>query len=209
MRHPVSTLGRRKGQRSTVFDGVVGDLIDPQAPLDTGPCARQDADGVRMTATALACGGVHACGPAAGMPRIVCEAGDGPALAVVAGRAEGDISALAGLVGHGRDASFGGELRVAGATLTYVTELGEDLCRAHPAGAGQRHYDAAVGQCGDAVLDTPGELGDLVDQTLEHESSHEWTPYKRAECGRRPPRGPNGAAARDYDEADTRTRHGK
>src|SRR5271165_2275020 len=79
-----------------VLGGIVGLAVLPGAPehADPGPC--KDAHGMDVLAAAIPGAGVDAGGPAGGMARIVCKAGNGRAQVLVAGRSKHDAAALAG-----------------------------------------------------------------------------------------------------------------
>jgi hypothetical protein len=98
------------------------------------------------------------------VPGVVGNAGDGGAQAVIAGPAEDDTAAFAGLVGDGADAGLSGELVLGREPLAHVAELGQDLGGADATGAGEGGYDLALGQFADGVFDARGKLGDLSDQ---------------------------------------------
>src|SRR5690349_12650455 len=95
-------------------------------------------------------------GPGAGVSGVVGEAGDGGAQAVIAGAAEEDATALAGLVGDRAHAGFGGELTLAWEALAHVIEFGKDLSGADTPGAREGHNDLAIRQFGDGVFDARG-----------------------------------------------------
>src|SRR5688572_4640930 len=136
MRHPVSTLLRNFDAAGAGMDGwVVDGAVGPDAPQHASPGTSQYAHCVRMIATALARGVIKAGGPGAGMARVVGKTGDGPAQSMVAGPAEGDGAAFAGLVGDGHDAGLGAQLLGAGEALGHVAQLGQDLGGADAPGA--------------------------------------------------------------------------
>src|SRR5947207_10713892 len=137
MRHPVSTPCCVETERGTMASGIVSASIGPHTPEHAGPGAGEDANGVRMIATARAGLGIDGRRPLRCMARVIGEAGNGAAQAVVAGPAEGDAAALAGLVSQRRDAGLGGQMRVAGEAVTDIAQLGEDLRGAHLSGSWQ------------------------------------------------------------------------
>ena len=143
---------------------VVGFAIDPGAPDDAQPGAREDANGVRMVAAARAGLRVDDGRPRRGVARVVGQAGQRGAQAVIAGPAEGHGLGLARGVGDGRDAGLGGELFVAVEALAHAAQLGQDLRGADAPGTREAHQDAAVVAGGDVVLDAAGEQPDLFDQ---------------------------------------------
>jgi len=175
-RHPVSTLVGELG-RGAVLGGVVGGMGLPGLPEDADPGAGEDADGVGVVAAALAGLGVDVCCPGRGVAGVVGEAGDRPAQTAVAGPAEDDPAALAGGVGDRADAGLGGELIVGREAFADVTQLGQDLGRAEASGAREGHDDAAVGQCGDPLLDRCGERLELAGEGREQagEGAHQLT----------------------------------
>ncbi len=116
MRHPVSTHVHDECG-GTVFSGIVGESIDPQSPQHADPSAREDADGMGMITAAGASAAVHGCGPDAGVARVISQTSDSASQAMIAGPTKGDAAGLAGLVRHGCDASFSGELRATGDVL--------------------------------------------------------------------------------------------
>jgi hypothetical protein len=122
---------------------------------------------VGVVAAARPGAGVDAGGPVAAVAGVVGEAGYGLAKPAVAGPAEDDAAALAGLAGDRAQAGLGGELVGGEVTRADVAELGEDLCGADLSGPREGHDDPPVGQGGDGVLDAAGEPGDLGDQVLE------------------------------------------
>ena len=81
-----------------------------------------------MITAAGACALIDIGGPAAGVARLISEAGQRAAQPVVAGPSEGDRAVLARLIGHGSDTRLGGELRFGGEALANGSELGKDLC---------------------------------------------------------------------------------
>jgi hypothetical protein len=95
------------------------------------------------------------------VPRVIGKAGDGGARAVIAGPAEDDAAAFAGLVGDRANPGLGGELGFDLEALAHVTQLGEDLGGADPTGPGEGHDDLAIRQLSDGVFDARGELGNL------------------------------------------------
>ena len=122
---------------------------------------------MRVVAAAAFGALVDVAGPGRAMPGVVGKAGDGGAQAVIAGPAEDDAAALAGLVGDGADAGLSGELVLGLEALAYVTEFGQDLGGADATGAREGGYDFAIGQFADGVFDARGQLGDLSDQRGE------------------------------------------
>ena len=107
--------------------------------------------------------------------RVVGQAGDGGAQAVVARPAECDGLGLAGLVGQRGDAGLGGEVIVAVEALTHAAQFGEDLGGADASGAREAHQDAAIVEVGQLMLDAAGELADLLDDGLQgrDDAAHE------------------------------------
>ena len=167
MRHPVSTPCCDGRQGGAMACDIVGGAIVPHAPQYAGPSARQDADGVRMIATARACFGINLGCPLRSVARVVGETGKGATQAMVAGPAERDAATLPRLVSQRCHTGFGGQLRIAGEAVAYIAQFGEDLCGADLAGTRQRHDELTVGQLGYGVLDTRGELGDLFDDDVQ------------------------------------------
>ena len=110
---------------------------------------------------------IDVCRPGVGMARLIGEAGERAAQAVVAGEAKDHAAMFAGFVGDGGDTGLGGELRFGREAFTNAAELGEDLSGADAAGARKRHDDLAVGQVCHGVLNAGGELGELGDQALQ------------------------------------------
>ena len=74
-----------------VIRGVGG----PAGPDDSDPSAREDPDGVGLSAAARAGASVGAASPGGGVPRVVGEAGDGHPGLPVGGVAEADGAGLA------------------------------------------------------------------------------------------------------------------
>lgn len=151
-----------------VLGGVVGFAVDPGPPEDAEPGSCENADCVGVIASTGSCSFVDVCGPWRAVSGVVGEAGDGGAEPMVAGPSEGDAAALAGSVGDGSDAGFGGELVFGLEALAHIAELGEDLCGIDAAGAGKGHDDLAIGERRDRVLDACRELGELGDERRKH-----------------------------------------
>ena len=129
MRSPVSSrLGLilvEESLQGLVLCGVVGGSVLPALPDDVEPGAGEDADGVRVVVASAAGSVVDVGGPGVGVSGVGGEVADGVAQLFVAGPAEADDSALAGLSGRGRDAGEA-EQRLAGGELgATVTDLGE------------------------------------------------------------------------------------
>src|SRR4051794_41678947 len=97
MRHPVSTLQGDVACERSVLGGVVGGVVLPAAPQDAGPCAAEDARGVRVVAAAVDRALVDVVGP--GVP--VAGGGGGRAGAgswgVFRGPAGGDGAGVCGV----------------------------------------------------------------------------------------------------------------
>src|SRR4051794_34801434 len=140
--------------------GIIGLAVDPGAPEDAHPSSGQDANGVGMVAAPGPGPHVDIGGPGARVARVVGEACDRGAQALVAGPPPSDAPGLAALVSDGSNAGLGGELPFGLEALAHVAELGEDLGGADPACAREGHDDRAVGQVGDLVLDAAGQPGD-------------------------------------------------
>ena len=82
---------------------------------------------MRVIAAACSRAAVDAAGPSVGMARVVGQASDGTAQAMIAGPAEAHAARLARLVGHWHDAGLGGQPIVIGEALAHVAQLGQDL----------------------------------------------------------------------------------
>src|SRR5713101_1670725 len=176
MRHPVSSSSCGdlvEALGATVRGAVVRLMRAPAAPENTQPGAGEDADGVRVIASAAARPAVDVGRPDGAVARVVGETGERLAKALVAREAEGDSAMLARGVSDGCDAGLGGELVVAGEAGAVVTQLGEDLGGVDAAGTRQRSDDWPVWVRGDGVLDGRRELGELRNEGLED-------PYQRA-----------------------------
>jgi hypothetical protein len=106
-------------------------------------------------------------GPWALMSGVVGAAGESGPQAFVAGPSPTDVPGLVALAGGGGEAWLGGKLVIALEVFAQVTELGEDLSGADPAGPGEGHQDLAVGQFGDLVRDAAGDLSDLGHEVLQ------------------------------------------
>ena len=65
---------------------------------------------------------------------------------MVAGPAEDDAAAFAGLMGDRADPGLGGELGFGLEALSDIAQLGKDLGRADTAGAREGHDDLAIRQ---------------------------------------------------------------
>jgi hypothetical protein len=169
VRHPVSSSAWLvAGCGGAVQGRAVWGAIDPGSPKDAYPSSCEDADGMRMVASAGAGPLVDVGGPRGRVAGVVGEAGDGSTQAVVAGPSEDDAAGSAGGVGDGADAGLGGELVGGLEAVADVAEFGEDLGGADASGSGKGHDDLPVGQLGNGVLDAGGELGDLATQAFEN-----------------------------------------
>src|SRR6516162_3780932 len=153
--------------RAAMSRRIVKRSVLPGTPEHAHPGSGEDTDGMRVVAAAASGALVDVGGPGRAMPRVVGKAGDGGAQTVIAGPAEDDASAFAGLVGDGADAGLSGELVLGLEALAYVTEFGQDLGGADATGAREGGYDFAIGQFADGVFDARGQLGDLSDQRSE------------------------------------------
>ncbi len=121
-----------------------------------------------MVATACARLRVDVLRPRGLEPRVAGPGRDREAQAFVAGVAEYDAAALAGSMRHRGDAGLGGELVLRLETLGVLTELSNDLCSVHLAGAREGHHDLTCGGLCDVMLDAAGEDGNALDQCAEH-----------------------------------------
>ena len=115
--------------------GFIGCVIGPGTPDDAQPGAREDANCVRMIATAGAGRAVDASSPLIGVARVVGQAGNGLAQAMVAGPSKGHAAGLARLVGDRDGAGLSGQLVEGGEALSHVAQFGQDLRGADMAGA--------------------------------------------------------------------------
>src|SRR5882724_9117339 len=167
MRHPVSTSCELKALGGAVLRRVVRFAIEPCTPDHAHPSAREDAHGVRMITAAATSFRVDVRGPGTGVTGVVGQAGERGAQAMVAGPAEGDSSAFAGLIGQRSDAGFSGQMLVAGEALSIAAQFGQDLRGADTACAREAHQDAAIVERGDGVLDAVGQPADVLDDSDE------------------------------------------
>jgi len=87
--------------RATMSRRIVKGSVLPGAPEHAHPGSGEDTDGMRVVAAAAFGALVDVAGPGRAMPGVVGKAGDGGAQAVIAGPAEDDAAAFAGLVGDG------------------------------------------------------------------------------------------------------------
>src|SRR6266508_2019635 len=176
MRHPVSTLGKLKGNGSTMQVRLVRGSGEPGTPEHAHPSAREDANGVRVITASGAGAVIDGGSPGTAMTRLIGEASKCAAQAVVASPAEGHRALLAGLVGHWRDTCFGSELSFGREALAHAAQFSQDLGGADAAAAREGHDDLAIGEACDGVLDARGEFGELRDQALKDagEAVHEF-----------------------------------
>src|SRR6185437_15458282 len=143
---------------------VIRFAIRPSSPDHAHPGTSEDAHGVRVIAAAGAGPVVDVSGPDAGVPRVVGEAGQSGAQAMVAGAAEGDGPGFARRVGDGTNTGFGGQPGLVSEAFTYAAELGKDLRSANAPGPRKAHHDASIVERFDVVLDAAGQQADLLDE---------------------------------------------
>src|SRR5712692_4162879 len=171
MRHPVSTpVASSRGEdelRRPMPSDVVRGVILPAPPQDADPRPGKDPNRVRVIAAATERAGVDGGRPGGGVARVVGKGGERVAEALVAGPAKDDGVMLAGGVGDGRDAGFGGELFVRGEAGAVIAQLGEDLRGVHGTTAGQALNEWAVGMVSEGGGDRRAELLDLRDEGHE------------------------------------------
>ena len=120
---------------------IVKGSVLPGAPEHAHPGSGEDADGMRVVAAAAFGALIDVGGPGRAMPGVVGKAGDGGAQAVIAGPAEDDAAAFAGLVGDWADAGLSGELILGLEALAHIAEFGQDLGGADSTGARERRDD--------------------------------------------------------------------
>jgi len=120
---------------------IVKGSVLPGAPEHAHPGSGEDADGMRVVAAAAFGALIDVGGPGRAMPGVVGKAGDGGAQAVIAGPAEDDTAAFAGLVGDWADAGLSGELILGLEALAHIAEFGQDLGGADSTGARERRDD--------------------------------------------------------------------
>jgi len=166
MRLPVSTCCEQEASGG-VFVGVVRCAVLPRAPEDSEPGSGEDANGMRVSASSLSGVLIELRSPGAGMPGIVCEAGERSAQSLVAGPSPCDGAGFTTLVGDWCDAGLGSQVFLALEAVAHIAQLGGDLCRADLSGARKGHDDLSFGQFGNGMLDAAGKLADLGDEAFE------------------------------------------
>jgi hypothetical protein len=157
-------LGGQDVLECAVFGGVVADAVLPAVPDDVQPGAGEDADGVGVVVTSVTGAVVQVGGPGVGQAGVGGEVGDGVAQLFVAGPAEPDDAALAGLSGRGCGAGQAGQRLGGRESGAAVADLGEQPGGADAAGAGQGREDVGVGVRGELVVDLGREGLDLFEQ---------------------------------------------
>src|SRR5689334_5754871 len=90
--------------------GVIRDALLPARPDHATPGPREDADGVRMLVSTVACALVDAASPRIGVTGGIGKCVERLAQVLVAGPAEGDSAMLARLARDGHSPAFGGEV---------------------------------------------------------------------------------------------------
>ena len=119
-------------RRAAMSRRIVKGSVLPGAPEHAHPGSGGDADGMRVVAAAAFGALIDVGGPGRAMPGVVGKAGDGGAQAVIAGPAEDDTAAFAGLVGDWADAMGADEE----STRTALIEL--DASTPRPGHGGSR-----------------------------------------------------------------------
>jgi hypothetical protein len=105
--------------------GVVGGVGGPAGPDDVDPGAGEDADGVGVVVPAVAGALVEVGGPGVGLAAVAGEVADGVAELFVAGPAETDNAALAGLSGGGGHAGLADQRVGGGEASAAVPDFGQ------------------------------------------------------------------------------------
>ena len=153
--------------QGAVLVGVVGGVVLPAVPDDVEPGAGEDADGVGVVVSAVDRSLVEVLGPEVGAAAVAGEVADGVAQLLVAGPAEADGAALAGLAGAGSDAGQAGEGCGGGEASPAVPDFGEQPGGAHGARAREAGEEVLVGVRGELLADLLLECGDLLTQSAQ------------------------------------------
>jgi hypothetical protein len=146
VRRPVSTPRRLKAAQVAVKGGVIGHAVLPTAPENTQPGPTEGANRVGMVLAARPCPPVDLAGPRP-VPGRVGEGRDRVAQPLVAGPAEADDAALAGLDSNRANPGVRRQRGVGRVALARVAKLGDQLRRADDrlSVTKQRREDPSVG----------------------------------------------------------------
>src|SRR5215211_2456631 len=150
--------------QGSVFVGVVGGVVLPAVPDDEEPGAGEDADRVRVVVAAGAGALLEVGGPGVGVAAVAGEVADGVAELFVAGPAETDATAFAGLSGGRSHPGQAGQRVGGGKAAAAVADLGQQPGGADRAAAGQAGEDLLVSVLVKLLADLYGQRFDLLGQ---------------------------------------------
>ena len=148
-RCPVSSCGLmilfEEVLERSVLVGIVGAGVLPAVPDHEQPCAGENPDRVGVVVAAVAGPLVEVGGPGVGVAAVAGEVTYGVAEVFVAGPAEIDNAAFAGLAGGWGNPGQADQRVRGGKAAAAVADLGQQPGGANPSAAGQAGEDLLVG----------------------------------------------------------------